>query len=143
MILKAHSLRNAPTHFLRKRVSTTSQVEIYDFFLMNSVLRPLMKLFALITLLIKIEIFMLCIVPIYVFAFVIGICSCHLGGISVQLCIPSGFGPIRNLAGSSNFRCCLDRPYSIHPTPIIDNQKYRYFDSQICRNLGIILVQIH
>ena len=80
MILKAHSLRNAPTHFLRKRVSTTSQVEIYDFFLMNSVLRPLMKLFALITLLIKIEIFMLCIVPIYVFAFVIGICSCHLGG---------------------------------------------------------------
>ena len=63
MILKAHSLRNAPTHFLRKRVSTTSQVEIYDFFLMNSVLLPLMKLFALITLLIKIEIFMLCIVP--------------------------------------------------------------------------------
>ena len=126
MLLKVHSLWNAPTQSFWKRVSTTSQVKIYDFFLSNPVLRPSMKLSALITLLIKI--FILCICFRYWYSFLP-----LMGEISVQLCILSGFQVKQQVF--STYCHFVDRSYSIHPAPIIDNQKCLKIGRWICRIL--------
>lgn len=57
-----------------------------------------------------------------------------MGEISVQLCILSGFQVKQQVFST---KCCssVERSYSIHPTPIIDNQKCPKIDRWICRIL--------